>query len=218
MKKLLILIISLVVFIPNIKAIELEKLGLTIDLDESYTIYTRKDKNRLYDYYKKDIYLEAYDNQGDILYIRAITNPGLNNYKVGEDQVDAVVSLGRRLNVETYRYVDVGDYRWIKFDYYNKDSKHIIEYYLCWNDLFLTVTIQPQDGNELSEGIQKTSDNIVKTIKLTGTGRTDGIHVDEKYIDKLDKFKFIKKYGIEILLCLGVIGFAYYFKHKKREE
>ena len=101
MKKLLILVISLIVFIPSIKAIELEKLGLTIDLDESYTIYTRNDRNRLYDYYKKDIYLEAYNNQGDILYIRAVTNPGLNNYKVGEDQTDAVVSLGRRLNVDT---------------------------------------------------------------------------------------------------------------------
>ena len=217
MKKLFIIIIGLFLLIPGVKALELTKQGITIDIPATWTYYTREDRTRLEKYYKNNIYLEAYDNKNDALFIRIIDNPGINTYNKDADLIQEVFGIINNGNVNTnmYSYIESGDYKWIKFEYTAKNTNmEIIEYYLCVNKEFITITIQPEEGNTLSTDIKKEADDLIKSIKITGNGISDGIHINEKDLDY--NKSFIQKYGVELLICIMVILCAWYFTRKKR--
>ena len=217
MKKILLLIIGLFIFIPNVNGLTLDKLGLTMDIPDGYTVYTREDRSKLENYYRNNIYLEIHDNDNDIIYVRVIDNPGIIDYSNKENLNSEVSQIARNIGAEVFNYVDAYDYRWIKFDYVSKNDKNeLIEYYLSWKSIFITITIQAKDGKTLSQSIRTQADDLVKTIKLTGEGKTDGIHIDDKNIDKFeDRYNKLKNYIFEIILCLIAIGVTIYLKRKK---
>ena len=217
MKKILLLIIGLFIFIPNVNGLTLDKLGLTMDIPDGYTVYTREDRSKLENYYRNNIYLEIHDNDNDIIYVRVIDNPGIIDYSNKENLNSEVSQIARNIRAEVFNYVDAYDYRWIKFDYVSKNDKNeLIEYYLSWKSIFITITIQAKDGKTLSQSIRTQADDLVKTIKLTGEGKTDGIHIDDKNIDKFeDRYNKLKNYIFEIILCLIAIGVTIYLKRKK---
>ncbi len=217
MKKLLILIIGLFIFIPSVNGLTLDKLGLTMDIPEGYTVYTREDRSKLENFYRNNIYLEIHDNDNDIIYVRVIDNPGIIDYSNKENLNSEVSQIARNIGAEVFNYVDAYDYRWIKFDYVSKNDKNeLIEYYLSWKSIFITITIQAKDGKNLSQSIRTQADDLVKTIKLTGEGKTDGIHIDDKNIDRFeDRYNKLKNYIFEIILCLIAIGITIYLKRKK---
>ena len=51
MKKILMILITLILIPINVKALTIDSLGLSIDLPQGYNVTTREDKNSLYDFY-----------------------------------------------------------------------------------------------------------------------------------------------------------------------
>ena len=217
MKKILMILITLILIPINVKALTIDSLGLSIDLPQGYNVTTREDKNALYDFYNTNVYLKMEDYLGSDMYIRAIKNPGITNYEAKKDLIDEVHSLIQIVNTNEYEYVDSNGYRFIKFEYKTKDNKNeLVEYYLSWKDLFITITFQSKEST-LTQAMKDTTDDIIKTIKLTGNGIPDGKHVDSNKIDYfVEPNRSITKYVIEVIICSIVIFITYKVTRRRK--
>ncbi|MCR5223945.1 MAG: hypothetical protein K6C11_02230 [Bacilli bacterium] len=217
MKKILMILITLILIPINVKALTIDSLGLSIDLPQGYNVTTREDKNALYDFYDTNVYLKMEDYLGSDMYIRVVQNPGITNYEVKKDLLDEVHSLIQIVNTNEYAYVDSNGYRFIKFEYKTKDNKNeLVEYYLSWKDLFITITFQSKEST-LTQAMKDTTDDIIKTIKLTGNGIPDGKHVDSNKIDYfVEPNRSITKYVVEVIICSIVIFITYKVTRRRK--
>jgi hypothetical protein len=217
MKKFLFLLITLIVIPFNISALTIDNLGLSIDLPDGYKVSTRNNKEESYDFYSNNVYLKMEDYLGSDMYIRVVENPGIADYTAKKDLIDEVHGLIKVVNTNEYEYIDTKDYRFIKFEYQTKEKdKELVEYYLAWKDLFITITFQSKDST-LTKAMKETTDDIVKSIILTGNGKVEGIHVDVKKIDYLDLKKVnITLYVVEIVVCALIIFGVYKYTRRSK--
>ena len=221
MKKILLFILSLFLFIPGVKGIEIKSLGLNIDIPKEYNPVTRETNyDDKYDYltlfYRNEIYLQTYDENEYIIYIRAIENPGIQNYKKGISLTSEVLSFKKLHQYDDYKYIESGDFQWIRFNYKDETAnKELLEYYLCWNQLFITITIQPK-GETIDQSKYADFDKIVKTVTLTGDGQAEVNPLNEDDIDT-NKHEFNRNVIWVIVFCVLLIVFTFYMTRRKKK-
>ena len=218
MKKFLLTLIGIFLFIPCAKALEINQLGLTIDIPEGYNALTRDNTNKenLSFMYKNNLYLETQDSNNQYIYIRAIENPKIQDFSIKNNIMNDVIGLANNINTNDYEYIESDPYKWVRFKYNDKNTdKEVIEYYLAWKKLFLTVTIQAKD-KKIDADFKGKTDSIIKSIKLTGEGEAEVSHI---YEDGLDKFDYgIDKRITLLIICLIIIGFTYWITRRGKKE
>lgn len=217
MKKFILTLIGIILFIPTANALEINQLGLSIDIPEEYNVLTREntDKKNLSFMYKNNVYLETQDNNNQYIYIRAIENPGIQDFGIKSDILRDIIGLAQNVNTNDYEYVESDPYKWAKFKYNDKKTdKEVIEYYLAWKKIFITITIQAKD-RKIDDNFKSKADSIIKTVKLTGEGEAEVSHI---YEDGLDKFDYgIDKRITLIIICLIIIGITYWITRKGKK-
>ena len=214
MKKYLLLLLVLLSF-NTAKALKIEELGFKSDDIKGIEITTRNNSDNIYFMKENDMF--GY-SEGDnyYFYIRAIKNPGIKDYSADEDLIDEVFGLLSKVNSKTYSYIPHGDYKWIRFDYLDKDNKPILEYFLSWKDVFITITYISK-GEEIDQDTKDKIDAFVKSISLNGKGNVPVSNVYKNGIDYfVEKNATKKSYLIEILICLTAIGITIYLTRKKK--
>ena len=215
MKKYILLILLAFIGITA-NALEIKDLGFKSKDIKDFTIYTRnnyKDKN----FMKENDIFAIGESDGYTLYVRAIANPGIVNYEAKADLVDEVFGLIDKVNTTKYSYVIHKDYKWIRFDYVDKNNTPILEYFISWKDIFITITLVG-NGSEISYDTKNTVDKFVESIELNGKGK---VPVSNIYKAGIDYFQDNKKeeesssYVVLILMCLCAIGITWFVTGKK---
>ena len=188
-----------------------------MDIPEGYNALTREnaDIKKLAFMYKNNIYLETEDNNNQYIYIRVVENPDIQDFNIKNDILNDVIGLAQNINTNDYEYIESDPYKWVKFKYSDtKSEKEVIEYYLSWKKIFITITIQAKN-KQIDSDFKEKIDSVVKTIKLTGDGEVEVNHI---YNDGLDKFD----YGIDntitlIIICIIIIGFTYWITRRGKK-
>ena len=214
MKKYLLLLICLFSF-TFANALEIKDLGFKADDIKGMKIETRGNSDN--DYFMKENDIFAYAETEDYLfYIRAVANPGIVDYKINDDLIDEVFNLISKVNTKEYSYIPHGDYKWIRFDYVDSGSRPIIEYFLSWKDVFITVTYIGKYESLTAEEKNKI-DLFVSSINLSGKGVVPVSNVYRAGIDYFDEKQEEKKnsYTLEIILCILAIGITFVITRKK---
>lgn len=199
-KRYLLLILVLILFSSNIyaKNYHIDSLGLDIDIDYNNVItrdnYLESDlsitnNNNKYSYYQymndNYIYLETYNNNINFM-IRAIGNPGIEDFSLSQDITSDISSLSRKVNESTYSLLELDEFKLVRFVYYDDNNKiYFNEYFLSWKDVFYTFTFS--SNNEFSSVDINSCDNIMKTLKLTGEGKVIKSNIYEDGIDTKNK-------------------------------
>ena len=216
MKKILLTIIAFILLIPSVNALDINPLGLSIELPEGYNIVTRNnnDKKYLSYMYQNNIYLQTEDNMNQKIFIRAIENPGIQDFKVGSDILRDVIGLAQNVNTNDYEFVESDPYKWVKFKYKDeKTDKQVIEYYLSWKKIFLTITIQAKN-QKYDDNLETLTDKMVKGAKLTGEGE---VEVNPIYNDGIDFFDTSNKIIPVVIVCLILIIFTYWITRRRKK-
>ncbi len=216
-KKRLFLILVLILFSSNIyaKDYHIDNLGLDIDIDYNNVItrdnYLDSDLsvtnyNNKYSYYQymndNYVYLETYNNNINFM-IRAIENPGIEDFTLERDVTDDVVSLSKKVNESTYSLLELDEFKLIRFVYKdNTNNIYFDEYFLSWKDVFYTFTFK--SNNEFSSTDITNCDNIMKTLKLTGNGKVIKSNIYKDGIDnKSDDYNTLNTcISISIILII----------------
>jgi hypothetical protein len=213
-KYLLLILVALIAF--NVKALEIKDLGFKSKDIKDFTFYTRKNYKDTNFMIENDIFAIG-ESEGHILYIRAITNPGIVNYEAKADLVDEVFGLIDKVNTTKYAYVIHKDYKWIRFDYVDKNNTPILEYFISWKDIFITITLVGE-GSEIPYDTKNEVDKFVESIELNGKGK---VPVSNIYKAGIDYFQDNKKeeekssYIVLVLMCLCAIGITWFATGKK---
>ena len=129
--------------------------------------------------------------------------------------MDDVFGLIDRVNTNQYSFVTVKDYKWIRFQYKTKDTNiPLIEYYLAWKDLFITITVESKNA-DFKSGESDKINEFVRSIALDGKGKAEVSHV---YLDGIDTKPKNTKLPliIEVIICVIAIGVTYYITRKKK--
>ena len=207
MKKYLLLIVALFVTFTSANALEIKSLGFKSSNIENMELITREDEDKLYYMYSHDIYAYG-ENDTYKFYIRAIANPGDLSFETNKDITNTVFSLLANKDTNEYSYISGKEYKWVKVKY-NQENFNVLEYYIAWKDIFITVTVQLKEGDFNSDQ-QYYFDNFVHGIKLDGKGKAEVSHVLLSGIDKFQEQKK-KNYIRMIVLCLMLIGVTYWY-------
>ena len=207
MKKILILIIALFGFIGSANALEIKSLGFKSADIEGLELTTRDNKEKSYYMYAHDIY--AYGENDDYkFYIRSVQNPSDTSFEIKKDITDVIFELLSGKDTNEYSYISTKDYKWVKVRY-TQEGYNIVEYYIAWKDIFITITVQSLNG-ALPKDKEYEFDTYVHGIKLSGEGKVEVSHV---YLAGIDKFKEPEKknYVLLVILCLALIGITYWY-------
>lgn len=214
MKKYLLLLFILITSISCAKALEIKELGFKSKDLKDIQISTRDNTSSLYFMQQNDLF-GYYEDDKMFLYIRAITNPGIVDYNASDDLIDEVFSLLSKVNTSTYSYITHDDYKWIRFDFKDSKDRPMLEYFLCWKDVYITITYGQKSG-DLSAETKNTIDEFVQSIDLTGKGKVPKSNFYKEGIEYYEE-KNIKKnnYIIEIIMCVLAIGATWFITRKK---
>jgi hypothetical protein len=228
MKKLLLIILSIFFITPvYAKEYTVQTLGLNIDIPDEYVVATRDNLNEI-DYSNlgtnadelntlfnnNSIYLETLDDKNGVtLFIRAIENPGIDSYTLDANTDSDALSIAKKAGVSEFKTIKTDQFKLIEINY-TSNSKELVEYYLSWKDLFITITAQATDST-LSDATKSAVDDIVKTLTLTGEGKitttseTTASSSDNKSSTYLNQFIFI------LVIAVVIIIYIYRKKNKK---
>ena len=219
MKRILLIIGLFILTISNVNAITIERLGVTIDMPQEYTIMTRENikefnleelninyYEKMYFYDVNNIYLESISDNDVTIYLRAIKNPGINNYTKDTDFSSEVFKVLKHGKNKTLYNVLNDKQKWmiVVYNDENHNNKQVIDCFLSWNDLFITITFQPK-GDTLPKDYRKTVESILKTVKVTGNGKVEAPFVLLDKIDVKPKKDYTKIIVISIICFVAII-------------
>ena len=212
MKKVIILLLALFITFGNAKALEIKSLGLKAKDSTEFTFKTRDEYENKYYMQAHDIY-GIFENDDYKAYIRAIKNPGYKDYATDTDLTDDMFALLRNTNQNEYSYIKGKEFKWISMNYKQNDI-NLVEYYLSWKNLFITITFQSKKGDFSNEKVALFN-TFVRDVQLDGKGEVEPTHV---LLSGIDKYKEPEKknYLPLIIGCLVAIGLTYYITRKKK--
>ena len=238
MKKIIIFILSIFIFIPtNLYAATYKAKDMTIDFnDENWVVFTRdniidnENLNQLgitYDYMnnffnQNNAYIDAVHLPVDENTLEAfvlLSDVGLSNnlHMYDEESLEAIgLALKEKANSETYEVLDINNYKIMHVS--SIDNEYYLEdYYTIINGKGYTIKFQKKSKIEEIEEINK----IINSIKF---------EIDEKYEKEETLITLVKKYakllikttafkvGIVALTLIIVLIIALVIRNKKKED
>ena len=187
MKKIILLILTILLFIPlNVQAESFSAKDLTVSIDDNWDVFTRdniKDNKRLeelgitYEYInnvmnKNYIYIDACkfdeEDNANTIELFVIIKPvsGVKNLHTysSSDIKDLGEEVKKKVNADEYEVYSKDKYKYIFMNYYDKNVKYnITEYYTVMNGY--GYSILAQKTNEFTDDEINDVRKIVDTIK-----------------------------------------------------